>query len=533
MSRTLFRVAPGLLAAGLVSVLPLASCAGRTRPAAAPDLTSQRMQNLIPAPVTVESGGSQTFAIAPGVAIYVTSGDESALRVARYLGAIISVPLGVATRVETAAASPPEGSIHLLVSGSSSAKGAESYDLTITPRGVTLAAPGAAGLFYGVQTIRQLLPPAIEHQAVRPLPLTLPAGRVIDSPRFAWRGAMLDVARHFFEPDDVKRYIDLLAMLKMNRLHLHLADDQGWRIEIKSWPNLTVHGGSTGVGGGTGGFYTQEQYADLVAYAAERFISIVPEIDMPSHTNAALSSYPELNCDGVAPPLYTGIEVGFSALCVDKEITYKFIDDVVREIGALTPGRYFHIGGDEVKKLTDEQYRGFIDRVQGIVKSHGKEAIGWDEIAPAPLLPTTIVQHWRPESPLREAIDKKARLIMSPANRTYLDMKYDVATPIGLNWAAYIEVRDAYEWDPAELVDGVPEAAILGVEAPLWSETIATIRDVEYLAFPRIAAVAEIGWSAAERRDWDDFRDRLGMQARRWVALGINFYRSHQVDWQR
>jgi hexosaminidase len=532
MSRTLFRVAPGLLATGIASVLALASCARPTRPATAPDLPSHRMQNLIPVPLTVESGGGEPFAILPGTSIFVTPGDEGALEVAKYLGGIISVPLGVPARVEASSAPPPDGSIHLVVSASSSTKGPESYELTITARAVTLTAPGAAGLFYGVQTIRQLLPPAIEHEAVRPLPLALPPGRVIDSPRFAWRGAMLDVARHFFETEDVKRYIDLLAMLKMNRLHLHLADDQGWRIEIKSWPNLTVHGGSTEVGGGPGGFYTQDQYADLIAYASDRFITIVPEIDMPGHTNAALSSYPELNCDGVAPSLYTGIEVGFSALCVDKEITYKFIDDVVREIGALTPGRYFHIGGDEVKKLTDEQYRGFIERVQGIVQSHGKEAIGWDEIAPAPLLPTTIVQHWRPKSPLRDVVQKQVRLIMSPAHKAYLDMKYDSATPIGLNWAAYIEVRDAYDWDPAELVDDVPEAVILGIEAPLWSETIATMRDVEYLAFPRIAAVAEIGWSAADRRDWESFRERLGKQARRWAALGINFHRSPQVDWR-
>jgi hexosaminidase len=343
---------------------------------------------------------------------------------------------------------------------------------------------------------------------------------------------MLDVSRHFFGVDDVKRYIDLLAMMKMNRLHLHLADDQGWRIEIRSWPNLTLHGGSTEVGGGSGGFYTQDQFADIVAYAADRFVTIVPEIDMPGHTNAALSSYPELNCDGVAPPLYTGIEVGFSALCVEKEITYKFIDDIVREIAELAPGPYFHIGGDEVKKLTDDQYRRFIERVQGIVQSHGKQTIGWDEIIPVSLLPTTIVQHWRPKASLREAVDKKVRLILSPAHKSYLDMQYNGETPIGLNWAATIDVRDAFDWDPASLVDGVPESTILGVEAPIWSETLANMRDVEFLAFPRMAAIAEIAWSPRDRRQWDSFRRRLGAQARRWTALGINFYRSPQVEWK-
>jgi hexosaminidase len=366
---------------------------------------------------------------------------------------------------------------------------------------------------------------------VRPFTYAMPAVQISDAPRFAWRGAMLDVARHFFTVDEVKRYIDLLSMLKMNRLHLHLADDQGWRIEIQSWPNLTRHGGTTEVGGGPGGFYTKQQYAELVIYAAERFITIVPEIDIPGHTNAALASYAELNCDGVAPPLYTGIEVGFSTLCVDKDVTYKFIDDVVREIAAMTPGPYFHIGGDEVKKLTDDQYRRFIDRVQGIVKSHGKEAVGWDEIAPAPLLPTTIVQHWRPDSFPRQALEKKARLIISPANRAYLDMKYHKLTPIGLDWAALIEVRDAYDWDPLTLAEGLTEASVLGVEAPIWSETAANIRDVEFLAFPRMAAIAEIAWSPREGRSWNEFRTRVAAQSVRWTALGINFYRSSQVPW--
>ena len=530
MSSTWVRIAPVFVVAGLVVI---SSCARPMRPSTRADLPRiENMRNILPTPVLLERDGAESFAIPPGAVIFVSPGNEGARTVARHLADLLSPALEPAPRLETATDPIPDGSIYLSLSGSP-ADAPESYELVITARGVTLRAPQPAGLFYGVQTIRHLLPPAIEHEAVRPFPLALPAGRIADSPRFAWRGAMLDVARHFFEVDDVKRYIDLLAMLKLNRLHLHLADDQGWRIEIKSWPTLAVHGGKTEVGGGAGGFYTQEQYAELVSYAAERFVTIVPEIDMPGHTNAALSSYPELNCDGVAPPLYTGIEVGFSALCVDKEITYTFIDDVVREISALTAGPYFHIGGDEVKKLTDEQYRGFIDRVQRIVQSHGKEAIGWDEIAPAPLLPTTIVQHWRPQTPLHDAVQKKVRLIMSPAHRVYLDMKYDTDTPIGLNWAAYVNLRDAYDWDPASLVEGVPDTAILGVEAPLWAETIATIRDIEFLAFPRIAAVAEIGWSPADRKDWFDFRNRLGAQGRRWSALGINFYRSPQIDWRR
>src|SRR5262249_8704198 len=186
----------------------------------------------------------------------------------------------------------------------------------------------------------------------QPRPFTVPAVHILDRPRYPWRGAMLDVARHFFGVEDVKRYIDLLALNKMNRLHLHLADDQGWRIEITKRPELTATGGSTQVGGGPGGFYTQAQFAEIVSYAADRFITIVPESDMPGHTNAALASVAELNCSGQSPQPFTGTDVGFSSLCVEKESTYRFIDDIVSEIAGMTPGPYFHVGGDEVKTLT-------------------------------------------------------------------------------------------------------------------------------------------------------------------------------------
>jgi hexosaminidase len=322
-----------------------------------------------------------------------------------------------------------------------------------------------------------------------------------------------------------------MALHKLNRLHLHLADDQGWRIEIKSWPNLARHGGSTEVGGGPGGYYTQQQYADIVSYAQDRFITIVPEIDMPGHTNAALASYAELNCDGKAPALYTGTEVGFSTLCVDNDVTYKFIDEMIGEIAAITPGPYFHVGGDEVRTLTQPQYNRFVERVQKIVQSHGKEMIGWDEIAGASLAPGAIVQHWRPNTTPADAVARGAQVIMSVADRTYLDMKYHAATPIGLSWAALIDVRRSYDWDPATAASGVPEGALLGVEAPLWTETVAGIRDAEFLAFPRLAALAEVAWTRGDRRTWDGFRKRLGAQAPRWSALGVNFYRSPDVPW--
>ena len=509
----------------------MATGATAQQPASAPATAVQHA--IIPAPQSIETLTGE-FVLTPATVIVVPPGDQRAAWIGRYLSDLIGIVAGPQPpRVETAPGTPGPGSIQLRLTPQA-AQGAESYEVQVTPEGVTIAAPSAAGLFYGVQTFRQLLPSYVDFEAVRAdkrRMVRAPAVRITDRPRFEWRGAMLDVARHFFSVDEVKRYIDLIALYKFNRLHLHLSDDQGWRVEIRSWPNLTKRGARTEVGGGPGGFYTQAQYREIVSYAADRFITIVPEIDMPGHTNAALASYAELNCDGKAREPFTGIEVGFSAFCVEKDITYKFIDDVVREIAAMTPGAWFHIGGDEVKTLSSAQYVGFIERVQKIVASHGKTVIGWDEIAPAALLPSTLVQHWRPDGSPAAAVAKGARVIMSLANKAYLDMKYHTDTPIGLHWAAYIDVKDSYDWDPASLAKDVPASALIGVEAPLWTETIGNIRDVEFMAFPRLAAIAEVAWSRADGRSWDEFKVRLGAQAPRWSALGINYYRSPTVPW--
>jgi hexosaminidase len=341
---------------------------------------------------------------------------------------------------------------------------------------------------------------------------------------------MLDVARHFFTVDEVKQYIDLLALYKLNVLHLHLADDQGWRVEIKSRPKLTEMGSATQVGGGPGGFYTQTEYAEIVRYAQERYVSIVPEIDMPGHTNAALIAHPELSCSRIAPAPYTGTEVGWSTFCPNKEETYALIDDVIRELAALTPGRYIHVGGDEVEVLTHEEYVRFIERVQDIVARHGKEMVGWEEVGKARLRPTTLAQQWKSDSAVL-ALRSGAKLIMSPSPRAYFDMKYTDATELGLKWAALIEVSDAYNWDPATYQVGVTEGDIVGVEAPIWSETLRNITAVQYLAMPRLPALAEVGWTPQSAREWESFRVRVAAHAPRWNYLGVNYHRSPQIPW--
>ena len=412
----------------------------------------------------------------------------------------------------------------------------EGYVLDITADTVTLSAYYPAGYFYGAQTLRQLLPPQIESTTAAQAEWTLPAGRIDDAPRFWWRGAMLDVSRHFFDVASVKRYIDHIAMYKLNRLHLHLSDDQGWRIAIDKWPKLTEIGGRTQVGRGKGGFYTKADYKQIVEYAGQRHITVVPEIDMPGHTNAALASYAELNCDGKARKPYRGMEVGFSSLCPEKEVTWRFVDDVISELAAMTPGQYIHIGGDEVEKLSAKQYAQFVQRAARSVQAQQKLLVGWADIGKTELPPNTLVQYWNTGGDgddVREAVTRGARVIMSPASKAYLDMKYDSGTKLGLDWAGTTDVKDAWDWDPATLLEGVTEDHIEGVEAPLWSETVDTIDEVESMAFPRLPAIAEIGWAPAQVRDWEDFRKRLGAQAPRWKALGLDYYPSPQIDWEK
>jgi hexosaminidase len=414
-------------------------------------------------------------------------------------------------------------------------------------------------LFYGLQTIRQLLPAKVELKTVQQGPWEIATGTIRDYPSYTWRGSMLDVARHFFSVEDVKRYIDLLAYYKMNVMHLGLTNDQGWRIEIKSWPNLATHGGSTQVGGGKGGYYTQEQYKDLVAYASERFITLVPEIDMPGHINAALASYGELNsgiivpmegngttANGLAEPkketqadlgkdkptrLYSGIGVGFSTLSLTKPSTFKFVEDVIRELAAITPGPYIHIGGDEAHVTKKEDYIVFINRFQEIVKANNKKMIGWEEIAQGDLNEDAVTQYWHSSKYALMTVEKGAKVLMSPAKKAYLDMQYDSTSRLGLHWAAYIEVDSAYSWDPATYEEGLKRENILGVEAPLWSETIANMDDIEYLAFPRLPGYAEIGWTPIEGRSWEEYKVRLGKHGAQMKALDIDFYRSKLVPW--
>jgi hexosaminidase len=485
---------------------------------------------IIPKPASVNQIAGN-FILSEKSSIFTDVKNDELNRIGKFLSEKLNPATGYKLPVKSSKDNLAAGDISLTLSSNDEQLGDEGYKLEITNGILYVLANKPAGIFYGVQTIRQLLPASIEEKTLQKGPWEISGVSIRDYPEYSYRGAMLDVARHFFKVNDVKRYIDLMANYKMNVLHLHLTDDQGWRIQIKKWPKLTKVGGSTKVGGGAGGFYTQDQYSDIVEYAAKRYITVIPEVDMPGHTNAALASYPELNCSGKATELYTGTKVGFSTLCTSKDVTYKFLKDVLGEIAALTPGPYLHIGGDEshATKLTD--YVPFINRVQDIVASLNKKVIGWDEIALSTLKPNTTVQYWAKADNAKKGVNQGAKVIMSPAAQAYQDMQYNPDTKLGLHWAGYLDVDKAYNWDPATLVPGIGRENILGIEAPLWTETVTNIADIEYMVFPRLPGYAEIGWSAPGSRSWDEYKTRLAQQGERFKALEINFYRSNLVSW--
>ncbi|MEU4624528.1 beta-N-acetylhexosaminidase [Actinoplanes sp. NPDC023801] len=463
--------------------------------------TEQQLGDVIPRPASVRPVTDASFTITASTTV---SAPPALERVAAYLG----LPAAA------------DGAIRL---GLDDALPSEAYRLEITPSGVTLLGGSAQGVFWGVQTLLQF-------------GAVVPGGVIEDRPRYAYRGAMLDIARHFFTADEIKAHIDLLVQFKINHLHLHLTDDQGWRLEIPGWPRLTeVSGGpGTGVDGAGAGWLTCAEYAGVVDYAAERFVTIVPEIDMPGHVNAVHVAYPELTADGQPVEPRTDAEVGYSSLVAGKEETYAFVEAVLKTVADLTPGPYLHIGGDECLSTPAEDYRAFLARVLPMPGRFGKTVIGWHEIATADLPEDAVVQYWRIEA-ADDAVARAAaagrRVIVSPADRTYLDMKYDAGTRLGLDWAGHVSVERAYDWDPADRLPGVGEESILGVEAPLWSETLRSVDDLRHLTFPRLPAVAEVAWSPRESRDWQSFRARLAAFGPRWEAAGISFHRSPEIDW--
>lgn len=427
------------------------------------------------------------------------------------------------------------------------ARQGEQYTLHV---GDTARLEGAdAGLFYAAQTLRQLLTDDREGWA-------LPHVDIEDSPRFSYRGVMLDVARTFFDVDTVKAFIDRASSLKFNRLHLHLSDDQGWRLQIDSRPLLTERGSTAAVGDRPGGFYSKDDFREIVRYAASRHMVVVPEIDLPGHTHAIGLAYPELveapvMNDGLlaqakelgealpaAGEPYRGTGVGHSSVKIHGDATWDFLRDVLTELAELTPGPFLHVGGDECLGTAQADFDVFIERVTALTTELGKTPIAWHEAGSAQVAEGTIGQYWGSTTPAGEHADHARRfaerggsVIMSPSNTAYLDMKYDAEFPLGLDWAALIDLQTAYEWEPTAIVDALPAQAILGVESPLWAETIETLDDIDQLIFPRVAAIAEVAWSPAATREWTSFRERVGGLGAVWDAAGWAGHRPSEIAW--
>lgn len=440
---------------------------------------------------------------------------------------------------------------------------AEGYKLEVAPRAVFIRARTAAGAFYAVQTLRQLFPPEFNRTkpSEGPKKWTAPACIVEDAPRFPYRGLHLDVGRHFFPVAFVKKYIDLLAAHKLNTFHWHLTEDQGWRIEIKKYPKLQTVAAcrkETLIGHYSDqpqrfdgkeycGYYTQDEVKDVVEYARKRFVTIIPEIEMPGHSLAALSAYPELGCTG--GPYEAGTKWGVfdDVFCAGNEKTFQFLDDVLDEVCALFPGPYVHVGGDECpktrweacpkcqKRMKDEGLKDahelqsyFIHRAEAMLAKRGKKLIGWDEILEGGLAPTATVMSWRGTEGGIAAAKAHHDVIMTPGSHVYYNFYQSdpLSEPLAIGGLTTLEKAYSYEPVPEEL--NAEEAKyILGAQANLWSEYIATADLAEYMAFPRVCALAEVVWTAKAKRNWPDFARRLRTHFARLDALGVNYAKSY------
>ncbi len=452
----------------------------------------------------------------------------------------------------------------------------EGYRLDVTRSGVRLTASTAHGLYDGIQTIRQLLPGWINSHSVVPGPWKMRSVHITDYPRYTYRGVMLDIARHFEPPAAVERLIAQAAAYKMNVFHLHLSDDQGFRIVINGFPNLTQIGsqGSVGTGGRTedpGGFWTQAQYRQVVAFARAHFMTLIPEVDSPGHNNAIIMSewndtsnpllngHPQdINCSANHPPVWDFSEdVGYSALCPTSQNTWTIMTAIIDQLTAMTPGPYYDLGGDEVPTtiLSQSQYASFVDKEAGIVRSVGKIVMGWADIAGPDTKPPagSVAEYWNPASgtdpntfTATDAVAKGMKIVMAPANHAYLDQKYlagsagTIPSTLGLDWACNTgcDVDQFYNWDPGSYVTGVTDRNVIGVEGAMWGETVPTLSDAEYMIFPRLLALAELGWSPKAHRTseqseaYQDFIVRLAAQGDRFLAGGVNFYPTPEVPWR-
>lgn len=516
------------------------------------------LSSVIPKPLNVqESGGS--FSLNKDTKIVVEGGNVDLKAIGEKLSDQLENVTGYQLAVKEGVPSE-KNSIVLSLNGVSDSLGDEGYALAIDHDRIVLQARKPAGIFYGTQTIYQLLP--MDNVAQARASFAIQAGKIIDKPRFGWRGMMLDVGRYFYSVDFIKEYIDNLAMHKMNTFHWHLTEDHGWRIEIKKYPELTQVGAWRK---GTqydksprqvnenphGGYYTQEQVSEIVKYAQERYVTIVPEVEMPGHALAALVTFPELSCTGgpFEMPVHWGIQK--DVFCAGNEQTFEFLENVLTEIAELFPSPIIHIGGDECPKdrwkvcpkcqarmktegLKDEHelQSYFIKRIEDFLLTKNKRIIGWDEILEGGLAPNATVMSWRGVKGGIAAAKQHHDVIMAPTTFAYLDYYQGepYLEPAAIGGLTTLEKSYSFEPISSELS---PEEAhyIKGVQANVWSEYIHSPEKVQYMAFPRAAALAEVAWTQPELKDWDDFKFRMEKQYKRYESLGMNYSKSAYDVW--
>jgi hexosaminidase len=530
----------------------------------APKRTIVWRNTIVPKPVSL-TRGEGFFTLPYELSILITKNEELN-KIAVQLSQQLNIAANKITIKESKTAAA--NSIFLSLTNDSSIP-AEGYRLKVSDSGITIAAKAPAGIFYGVQTLLQLLPSAIESRdKQKPVDeWAVPVITIEDAPRFGWRGLMLDVSRHFFTVAEVKDYIDQMAKYKFNILHLHLTDDQGWRIQINSLPKLTEVGAwrvnKTGTFGRFskpepnepktyGGFYTHEDIKELVKYAGEKYINILPEIDMPGHSLAALASYPELTCtpgnyavnSGEQFMIWPGGGQHFygtldNTLCPANEKVYDFLDKVFTEVAELFPFAYIHMGGDETArnfweksdaikalmkkenlKNLDEVQSYFVKRVEKIIASKGKKMIGWDEILQGGLAPNAAVMNWRGSKDGIEAAKQAHDVVMTPTEFCYIDYMQGDAIMEPPVYAS-LRLKKAYQFEPVP--DGANAKFIKGGQANLWTEQVYSMRHAQYMTWPRAFAIAEVLWSPKEKRDWNDFVTRVEGQFKRLDVAEVKY----------
>ena len=532
----------------------MALCAGMV--ACSGGVVTQADYQVIPLPQAVNLQGGQPFVLKPSVRVYYPADDAQMAQNASFLSDYVKELTGYG--LQTVAG---EGT-GITLSIDASISNPEGYRLQVDAKGVQIAGATPAGVFYGIQTLRKSIPADAQGTSVE-----LPAVTIEDAPRFSYRGMMLDVGRHYITPDSVKQYIDMIALHNMNRFHWHLSEDQGWRIEIKQYPELTeigskrretVIGHNSGEYDGKeyGGFDTQEQVKEIIDYAAKRYITIIPEIDMPGHQQAALATYPELGCTG--GPYEVRREWGISddVICAGNEKSMQFLENVLGEIIELFPSEYIHVGGDECPKIrwkscpkcqakikelgikgdakhsAEEYLQSYvIGRMEKFLEDHGRHLIGWDEILEGGLAPRATVMSWRGMAGGEEAAKQHHNVIMTPNTYVYFDYYQSTDTdqePQAIG--GYLPLEKVYSFEPVPSSLSADERKyIIGAQANLWTEYIPTFKQVSYMVLPRMDALAEVQWTAPEKKNYQQFLPRVVRMTEMYDKLGYH-YAKHIFD---